>query len=169
MAFTKARAFRSSCRPCTRAPARAQLETFKAFLAEQSTTLLSEGASSPLSDKAVFAKLLTRVIAFPDESFVYLVNGTPVLTFWGFVHPNADRFLDPLYCLYPRTEVPVAAPLAPVAEPVVTPPRTPVVVKRPWWRWLWWPSSSRRVVGCSWLRSPAATALTILRVSRKGV
>lgn len=121
-----------------RAPARAQLETFKAFLAEQSTTLLSEGASSPLSDKAVFAKLLTRVIAFPDESFVYLVNGTPVLTFWGFVHPNADRFLDPLYCLYPRTEVPAAAPLAPVAEPVVTPPPTPVVVKRSWWRWLWW-------------------------------
>ena len=121
-----------------RAPARVQLETFKAFLAEQSTTLLSEGASSPLSDKAVFAKLLTRVISFPDESFVYLVNGTPVLTFWGFVHPNADRFLDPLYCLYPRTEVPVAAPLAAVAEPVVTPPRAHVVVKRPWWRWLWW-------------------------------
>lgn len=122
-----------------RAPARAQLEVFKAFLAELSTTLLSADGNKAQSDKVVFAKLLTRVISFPDESFVYLVNGKPVLAFWGFVHPNADRFLDPLYCLYPRTEVPVAPPLVHVApEPAPAPQPVPVVVNRPWWKWLLW-------------------------------
>ena len=47
-----------------RAPARAQLEALKAFLAELSTTLLSADANKVQSDKVVFAKLLTRVIAF---------------------------------------------------------------------------------------------------------
>ena len=124
-----------------RAPARAQLEALKAFLAELSTTLLSADANKVQSDKVVFAKLLTRVIAFPDESFVYLVNGKPVLTFWGFVHPNADRFLDPLYCLYPRTQTPITPPLAAVAPqpvPAPEPVPVPVVVKRPWWKWLLW-------------------------------
>ena len=124
-----------------RAPARAQLEAFKAFLTELSTTLLSADANKTQSDKVVFAKLLTRVISFPDESFVYLVNGKPVLAFWGFVHPNADRFLDPLYCLYPRTQAPVTPPLASVAPepaPAPQPVPVPVVVKRPWWKWLLW-------------------------------
>lgn len=42
-----------------RSPARAELETFKTFLAEQSSTLLNDGTQSPLSDKTVFAKLLS--------------------------------------------------------------------------------------------------------------
>jgi hypothetical protein len=122
-----------------RAPARRQLEALKTALEELSQRFLGTDSDEPQQgDKAVFGKLLKRVIHFPDENFVYLVQGKPVLTFWGFEHAGADRNRDPLHCLYqvppvftlpPETPAPVAAPLAPVV-PVVT---------RPWWRrWWWW-------------------------------
>ncbi|MCH4812635.1 SrfA family protein [Vreelandella neptunia] len=97
-------------------------------------------------DHEVFARLLKWVCHFPDENFVYLVDGTPVLTFWGFTHPEIDRHANPLQCLYPQAEpelasatppiTPVPASLgaaAPVAKPVVAEEPT-----RPWWRRLWW-------------------------------
>lgn len=95
----------------------------------------------------MFGKLLTCVVPFPDENFVYLVDGRPVLTFWGFIHAGAERSRQPLHCLYPRT--------APIAEPVATPPVPPAapiapaaaaaavapaaaVARLPWWRnWRW--------------------------------
>jgi hypothetical protein len=121
-----------------RAPARRQLEALKTALEELSQRFLGTDSDEPQQgDKAVFGKLLKRVIHFPDENFVYLVQGKPVLTFWGFEHAGADRNRDPLHCLYqvppvftlpPETPAPVAAPLAPLV-PVVT---------RPWWRRWWW-------------------------------
>ncbi|VEF13603.1 Uncharacterised protein [Pseudomonas fluorescens] len=122
-----------------RAPARRQLEALKTALEELSQRFLGSDSDEPQQgDKAVFGKLLKRVIHFPDENFVYLVQGKPVLTFWGFEHAGADRNRDPLHCLYqvppvftlpPETPAPAAAPIAPVV-PVVT---------RPWWRrWWWW-------------------------------
>jgi hypothetical protein len=122
-----------------RAPARRQLEALKTALEELSQRFLGTDSDEPQQgDKAVFGKLLKRVIHFPDENFVYLVQGKPVLTFWGFEHAGADRNRDPLHCLYqvppvftlpPETPAPVAAPITPVV-PVVT---------RPWWRrWWWW-------------------------------
>lgn len=121
-----------------RAPARRQLEALKASLEELSQRFLGTDPDEPQQgDKAVFGKLLKRVIHFPDENFVYLVQGKPVLTFWGFEHAGADRNRDPLHCLYqvppvftlpPETPAPVAAPLAPVVP----------VVARPWWRRWWW-------------------------------
>lgn len=36
----------------------------------------------------MFGKLLGHVLPFPDEHYVYLVNGKPVLTFWGSVAPG---------------------------------------------------------------------------------
>lgn len=93
-------------------------------------------------DHEVFARLLKWVCHFPDENFVYLVNGTPVLTFWGFTHPETDRHANPLQCLYPQTEpelpatppaTPPLAAAAPIAEAAVVEEPT-----RPWWRRLWW-------------------------------
>ena len=94
-------------------------------------------------DRETFARLLKWACHFPDENFVYLVNGTPVLTFWGFTHPESDRHANPLQCLYPQTEPelaptipPAISPLAaaaPLAEEAVAEEPT-----RPWWRRLWW-------------------------------
>lgn len=119
-----------------RAPARRQLEALKTSLDELSQRFLgTDPAEQQQGDKAVFGKLLKRVIHFPDENFVYLVQGKPVLTFWGFEHAGTGN-RDPLHCLY---QVPPAFTLPPVVEaaPVVAPPVVPVIA-RPWWRRWWW-------------------------------
>lgn len=118
-----------------RAPARRQLEALKTALEELSQRFLgTESGEQQQGDKAVFGKLLKRVIHFPDENFVYLVQGKPVLTFWGFEHAGTGN-RDPLHCLY---QVPLAFTLPPVVEaaPVVAP--VVPVVARPWWRRWWW-------------------------------
>lgn len=118
-----------------RAPARRQLEALKTALEELSQRFLgTDPAEQQQGDKAVFGKLLKRVIHFPDENFVYLVQGKPVLTFWGFEHAGTGN-RDPLHCLY---QVPPAFTLPPVVEaaPVVAP--VVPVVARPWWRRWWW-------------------------------
>ncbi|HGM5581113.1 TPA: SrfA family protein [Pseudomonas putida] len=138
-----------------RAPARAQLEELQARITALSNELLGLDADGqPLpgnkaaaqGDRTVFGKLLTCVVPFPDENFVYLVDGRPVLTFWGFVHAGAERSRQPLHCLYPRTPQPapmVAPPPPPAPEPVVPPsplpPPLPVMAPRvSWWRRWWW-------------------------------
>ncbi|KJZ48560.1 SrfA family protein [Pseudomonas fluorescens] len=118
-----------------RAPARRQLEALKTALDELSQRFLgTDSGEQQQGDKAVFGKLLKRVIHFPDENFVYLVQGKPVLTFWGFEHAGTGN-RDPLHCLY---QVPPAFTLPPVVEaaPVVAP--VVPVVARPWWRRWWW-------------------------------
>lgn len=117
-----------------RAPARRQLEALKTALEELSQRFLGTDSAEPQQgDKAVFGKLLKRVIHFPDENFVYLVQGKPVLTFWGFEHAGTGN-RDPLHCLY---QVPPAFTLPPVVEPPLVAPPMPVVA-RPWWRRWWW-------------------------------
>jgi hypothetical protein len=119
-----------------RAPARRQLEALKTALDELSQRFLATDTDEQQQgDKAVFGKLLKRVIHFPDENFVYLVQGKPVLTFWGFEHAGADRLRDPLHCLYSVAPV-FTLPL--VVEAPVVAPIVPVVVARPWWRRWWW-------------------------------
>ncbi|MDN7143979.1 hypothetical protein KC131_25375 [Pseudomonas sp. JQ170] len=135
-----------------RAPARAQLEVLQHKINELSNDLLGLDANGqPLpgskpgaqGDRTVFGKLLTCVVPFPDENFVYLVDGKPVLTFWGFIHAGAERSRQPLHCLYPSTAK-VAEPVAPAPVVPLAPPQPTVapvvadVAKRPWWRrWLW--------------------------------
>lgn len=80
------------------------------------------------SDKAaqrLFGVLLAKTMQFPDQSYVYLVAGKPVLTFWGFVNQDKKTRTDPLDCLRQTAEIveqPIttlsAAPLAPLAPPV---------------------------------------------------
>ncbi|MDN0109855.1 SrfA family protein [Yersinia mollaretii] len=80
------------------------------------------------SDKAaqrLFGVLLAKTLQFPDQSYVYLVAGKPVLTFWGFVSQDKKTRTDPLDCLRQTADIiepPIttlsAAPLAPVAPPV---------------------------------------------------
>lgn len=127
-----------------RAPARQQLERLKGALDDLSARFLGSDPADQQGDKAVFGKLLKRVIYFPDESFVYLVNGKPVLTFWGFQHADADRSLEPLHCLYPRSEPAPSAPIMPPPSTAVAAPLAAATVEqvpvaaRPWWRRWWW-------------------------------
>lgn len=51
------------------------------------------------SDQSIFNRLLGHIIQFPDDEHVYLVNGKPVLTFWGFVASDANVRPDPLAIL----------------------------------------------------------------------
>ncbi|NWC93377.1 MULTISPECIES: SrfA family protein [unclassified Pseudomonas] len=140
-----------------RAPAREQLEALKTSLKELSQRFIGPEGDAQTGDKAVFGKLLKRVIHFPDENFVYLVQGKPVLTFWGFEHANADANRDPLMCLYPQPGAPLDFQLPP-AEPVA-PAFTPLapVIARPWWRRWWW-----------WLLLPLLLLLLLLLLSLRG-
>src|SRR5690606_457765 len=99
-----------------------QLTAFQARLDEMTPAVdADEQEKNALGDKALFSSLLRRVLYFPDENFVYLVNGKPVLTFWGFLHHGADQTQDPLLPLRPAPQVApavVPAPLPPV-EPAV--------------------------------------------------
>ncbi|CRY53879.1 putative virulence factor [Yersinia intermedia] len=80
------------------------------------------------SDKAaqrLFGVLLAKTLQFPDQSYVYLVAGKPVVTFWGFISQDKKMRTDPLDCLRQTadvTEPPIttlsAASLAPIAPPV---------------------------------------------------
>lgn len=122
-----------------REDARIQLEAFR-----QDVLALQQSAQeSPGGDHEVFTRLVKWVGHFPDESFVYLVDGTPVITFWGFIHPEADRHANPLLCLYPRT-APEPAPLTPPSPsmaspaPAPEPHSVPAEPTRPWWKRWWW-------------------------------
>lgn len=92
-------------------------------------------------ERQIFGRLLEKVIYFPDDTHVYLVNGKPVLTFWGFTDPKGASGEDPLGRLKARTPLPAAAaeaaPLAVASAAVTPPPMMPVVAKKrfPWW-WL---------------------------------
>ncbi|WP_339882412.1 SrfA family protein [Vreelandella maris] len=130
-----------------RAPARQELRHFETFLDSFSDSSLAK-AEGAHNDRGVLAKLLKQVIQIPDQDYVYLVNGTPVLTFWGFEHPDAKRTTDPLHFLYPQDIAPEPAPaLAPKpATPLAEVPAVESVIepepvleeRRPWWR-RWWP------------------------------
>lgn len=77
--------------------------------------------------------LLAWMFHHPDASHRFLVNGRPVLAFWGFVHIGASASQDPLdfSAAHPpdfaQPQVHHAAPRASAAGAV------------PWWRrgWLW--------------------------------
>ena len=97
------------------------------------------------SEKRTFGRLLRHAIYFPDESHVYIVNDTPIITFWGFADPDAP-VRDPISVL----TIPVAQ--AVVQEAVTAPVEEEKVVgsRFPWWLWplllllllllflLWW-------------------------------
>lgn len=72
------------------------------------------------SERQVFGRLLAQVTSFPDEDHIYLVDGLPVVTFWGFVTDQSSAGFDPLMNLSL-----LAAP------PPQAPPR-----RRRWWLWL---------------------------------
>lgn len=82
------------------------------------------------SDKAsqrLFGVLLAKTVQFPDQSYLYLVAGKPVLTFWGFVSQDKKTRTDPLDCLRQTAEIiePPIITLAPVVAAVASVPPVP--------------------------------------------
>jgi len=74
-------------------------------------------------EKNTVLPLMSQVFHFPDTNFIYLVNGEPVIAFWGFHAEGSSLPADPFTHL--RT---VSNPVA--SAPEVTP------TKRAWWWWL---------------------------------
>ncbi len=120
-----------------RAEAVAVLRSARDRLAVQSQTLQSDDETS---ERKVFGKLLAQATRIPGEDHIYLVNGRPVMTFWGFHPLDATSGFDvigglgtgaaPPPALQPRPAPSKTAMAGPDAPPVVAPTR------RRWWWWL---------------------------------
>lgn len=124
---------------------------------QQTVNELSQKAQ--LSEKSalrLFGILLAKAMQFPGANHVFLVDGKPVLTFWGFVNLDKKSRSDAFDCLRAAqgdavpskniaTEIP--KPLAiPTPKPIEqAPPNSDTVatepsnvVRRREWRQLWW-------------------------------
>jgi hypothetical protein len=112
----------SAASPEERAQAKAALLQAREQLAARSRDL----QSAEDRERQVFGKLLEQATQIPSDEHVYLVDGRPVLTFWGFSGHGARPGLDVLGQLDPGT--------APVPEPA---PEPEVEPGRPWRWWLW--------------------------------
>ncbi|WP_372451378.1 SrfA family protein [Cedecea davisae] len=98
-------------------------------------------SQNPHPEQRLFGQLLDKALQFPDNQHVWLVDGKPVISFWGFVNARHQMRLDPLDCLRPA--VPGSAPVAPVAAAQAVPVGTVAAPLRRgwWWRfpgWLRW-------------------------------
>lgn len=138
-----------------RAQALRQLKDFGTVLENFGEELLS---GSPDKNTLLFAHYLTGqgtssrlpAIHFPGPDYIYLVDGQPVLTFWGFLEQGGKIGLDPFACLKPKAAVPPAVPPVPPAAPAaaaapVPPPAAAAAAEKPCrklWAWLlglgWW-------------------------------
>jgi hypothetical protein len=74
----------------------------------------------------LFGALLSKTLQFPDQQYVYLVDGKPVITFWGFVDAQARSRDDALACLRETLDENLPATLV---EPLPELPATPVVAE----------------------------------------
>lgn len=134
-----------------RASARQQFTEFQMAVQALSERMLNTESSNAGGDRRVFAQLLTSAVSFPDDEFLYLVNGTLVITFWGFVHPTGEQ-RNPMHWLQPGSvpasvHTPVAPVTPPITQPLAQPQSTPThaietvthTQRRRWsWRWLLW-------------------------------
>ncbi|MCX8587738.1 MULTISPECIES: SrfA family protein [unclassified Gilliamella] len=69
-------------------------------------------------------------IRFPSNEYIYIVNGKPVITFWGFINPQTQLTQSPFKCLEQSEST------APYVTEQIDPP---ITSKRPWWKrwWMW--------------------------------
>ena len=82
-------------------------------------SLSKKSLQSPKTAQQLFGSLLSKAFQFPGENFLFLVDGKPVITFWGFVQLNENARDDVLECLRESLR-PVEVP-APVEEPETEP------------------------------------------------
>ncbi len=63
------------------------------------TTLIQRCKQAEKTAIQLFGSLLASALQFPGSQHVYLVDGKPVITFWGFVNLNQGAREDVLDCL----------------------------------------------------------------------
>ncbi|MEF9675229.1 SrfA family protein [Pectobacterium aroidearum] len=112
-----------------REKALALLETYQAAVADIS----QRAQNAEKAGQKLFGVLLAKAIQFPGANHVYLVDGKPVLTFWGFVNLDKKSRLDALDCLRPVIKeaeplfvAPASAATLPLVDPVPEPEPQPV-------------------------------------------
>lgn len=97
--------------------------------------ILETGArmqSGEETERQAFGRLLEHVMSFPNEDHVCLVNGRPVLTFWGFLEHDAALDHDSVALLPAMEPDIVATPVTPATTGGIVEP-----VGR-WRRFRWW-------------------------------
>ena len=85
----------SSATPEEKDKAKAMLVEAQEKILEHSATLLK----NENQEQQLFGKLLEKSVRIPDDTHVYIVNGKPVVTFWGFDKPNAPAGADTITTL----------------------------------------------------------------------
>lgn len=88
---------------------------------ENAAALSRKSLQSGKTALQLFGSLLEKAIQFPGENHVFLVDGKPVITFWGFVNLNENTRDDVLDCLRVSDIPPVVPAPEPEAEEDVTP------------------------------------------------
>lgn len=82
---------------------------------DSAATLSRKSLQSGKTSLQLFGSLLEKAVQFPGENHVFLVDGKPVITFWGFVNLNENTRDDVLDCLR-VADIPPVLP-TPEAEP----------------------------------------------------
>lgn len=80
---------------------------------DSAAALSRKSLQSPKTAQQLFGSLLAKALQFPGVNHVFLVDGKPVITFWGFVDLNESAREDVLACL--REEEP-PAPIIEIPE-----------------------------------------------------
>lgn len=81
---------------------------------------------SPKTAQQLFGSLLEKALQFPGENHVFLVDGKPVITFWGFVNLNESARENVLDCLRHEEVEPIdELPPEPESEPEPEPEPEP--------------------------------------------
>ena len=100
---------------------------------------LADGMEAPERSAAErnFARLLRHALTAPGEDALYVVDGKPVMTFWGFA---ADAALPGVFLATPPAPPPRPAAAIPEAVMASAPAALPSAfhtgVRTVWWQWL---------------------------------
>ncbi|WP_048217765.1 SrfA family protein [Citrobacter sp. MGH103] len=123
---------------------------------ENAAALSRKSLQSGKTSLQLFGSLLEKAIQFPGENHVFLVDGKPVITFWGFVNLNENPRDDMLDCLrladippvvtvaepeqeeeippeitFAEADAPLLTPVVELAKPAEPEPQPPVIVNEP--------------------------------------
>ncbi|WP_449567133.1 SrfA family protein [Lelliottia nimipressuralis] len=91
-------------------------------------SLSKKSLQSPKTAQQLFGSLLSKAFQFPGENFLFLVDGKPVIAFWGFVNLNENAREDVLDCL--RESLKPEPMPAPVKEPEPEEPAPAIVFEQ---------------------------------------
>ncbi|WFW58423.1 SrfA family protein [Citrobacter freundii] len=124
---------------------------------DSAATLSRKSLQSGKTSLQLFGSLLEKAVQFPGENHVFLVDGKPVITFWGFVNLNENTRDDVLDCLriadvppvmpaqqaepeedmvvpeitFAEADAPLLTPVVETPKPAEPEPQPPVIVNEP--------------------------------------